>query len=296
MKLQLSMIAALVAAGLSQPAAARDPLVLEASSAWELDYAADSCALRRNFGEGDQRTQLEMRRFQPGIGLQATVVTKATKMARRNFRYRLDPAGEWKDVDMPIYAHFADKFEGVIFSFGLVEAPLEGDSKPEEWAEFFQTVDFRSLEAEAAGTVQSITLSRAFKDDLVLKTGSLKAPLIALSDCVNELTTHWGIDVEAHKTRTRSAVPVTIARVSRMLDYPPRMLRENLPGLVNIRLDVDETGVVTDCHIQMPLSDPEFEKESCTKVKRGLKFDPALDKDGNPMKSYYVTSVRFQIR
>jgi hypothetical protein len=46
----------------------------------------------------------------------------------------------------------------------------------------------------------------------------------------------------------------------------------------------------------MPMSDPEFEESSCADIQHAFEFEPALDNDGNPMKSYYITSVQFHIR
>ena len=128
-----------------------------------------------------------------------------------------------------------------------------------------------------------------------MRLGGFDKAIAALNDCVDELMSHWNIDVEAHRTLTRPAAPVNLPDVSRMIDYPPKMAREGMQGVVNIRLAVDETGLVTSCHIQMPLSDPVFEESSCADIQHALDFDPALDKDGQPIKSYYVTSVRFQM-
>jgi hypothetical protein len=283
-----------LAAALSQPAAAKEPLVLEPSSHWELDYAKDSCALRRMFGEGEQQTQIEMRRFQPDLTLQTTVATKAAKMTKRKYRFRFGTE-EWSDVENPLYAYLSDDFEGVIFLHSLVDAGIAQDAEPEEWGQFYIENDIAALEAEAGAKVQTLTISRAFRSDLLLKTGPLKQPLTALNQCIDELMSHWSIDVEAHKTRSRSATPVDFTGAASMVGYPPKMLRRGLPGLVNVRLDISETGRVMACHIQMPLSDPEFEESSCADIQHAFDFEPALDKDGKPMKSYYVNRVRFQI-
>lgn len=80
-----------------------------------------------------------------------------------------------------------------------------------------------------------------------------------------------------------------------MMDYPPKMLRRSMPGLVNVRLAIDERGLITACHIQMPLSDPEFEASSCADIQHALEFDPALDKDANPIASYWITTVIFSL-
>ncbi len=284
------IVAAGIAAVICQPAAANEPLALEPSSPWELTYEADSCALRRTFGEGDQQTQLEMRRFAPGINLQTTIASRA-RMTRRNFRLRFGDEGEWEDHENPLYAYFDDNFEGVIFRHTLLSPRVGPDEPPSLPA----GIDLATMEAEAAATLDSLSISRAFGDELVLETGPLKKPILLLNECIDELMTHWGIDVEAHKTLARSAAPIDLAQAARMIGYPPKMVQRSLPGLVNIRLDIDETGRVTECHIQMPLSDPEFEESSCADIQHAFEFDPALDKDGKPLKSYYVTSVRFEI-
>jgi hypothetical protein len=290
--LAIAFIAA--ASGWAQPTAAKT-LELAPTSPWTVHYDEDSCVLLRVFGEGDERSQLEMRRFGPDIRLQTTVMTKASRMTNReDFRFRLGDEGEWEDVERPLYADFGDSFNGVIFSHTLLDHPLD-NPKPEDWDRFHIENDVPAMEAEAGAKLNSLTISRAFSDQLILKTGRLDKPLLALNECIDELLTHWDINAEAHKTRSRSALPVNMKKAVRMIDYPPKMLEQSLPGLVNIRLDIDETGQVTQCHIQMPLSDPEFEETSCADIQHGFGFDPALDKDGKPMKSYYVTSVHFHI-
>jgi hypothetical protein len=278
----------------AEPAAAKT-LEMEPTSPWNLHYDSDSCVLRRAFGEGEQRTQLDMRRFQPGVGLQTTIATKAMRMTQRDFRYRFDPKIEWQDAAMANYVHFAEDFEGVIFTPLLIDLPFGKKPDAKEVEQFLKTADLEALEAEAGDRVQSITISRAFWDDLVLKTGSLKAPLSALNTCIDELLNHWGIDVEAHKTLTRPATPRNVEEMGRRIPYPPKMLARRLPGIVNVRLNVDESGAVSGCHIQMELSDPAFESATCNTLLKALKFDPALDKNGNPIASYWINRVYFRL-
>ena len=214
-------------------------------------------------------------------------------MTMRDYRYRFG-AEEWADVDIPLYAHMSDGFGAVILRHALLSPAIEpGDTSA--WERFYIENDIASLEAQAAAKLDKLTVDGAFKMDLVLKTGPLNKPLIALNECVDELMTHWGIDVGAHKTLSRRATPVDMAAAASMVGYPPKMLRQNLPGLVNVRLDISETGRVTACHIQMPMSDPEFEESSCADIQHAFEFEPALDKEGKPIKSYYVTVVRFTI-
>lgn len=289
----------LLSSALASPALAEDAPGLAPSSEWVLDYDDDSCALRRAFGSGDDQAFIELRRFEPGLDLQALVGTNGLD-PRQNagFRYRFGAAGEWRQAGIPLTARLADGFKGVVFALSLLEKPEDG-SDPAELAGqalYERSPAGKAAELVAATAADSLTLGRVFNRELTLQTGSLAAPIAALNECVAELTTHWNIDAEAHKTLTRPAVPINLGTIGRMMDYPPRMAQQRMPGLVNVRLAIDPAGLITDCHIQMPLSDPAFEKSSCADIQHALEFDPALDKDGKPIASYWVTKVFFQMR
>lgn len=276
------------------PAAAADPPVLAPSSPWSIDYDADSCALIRSFGSGEHQAYLEIRRFAPGWGLQTTVASNRVS-ARENpdLRYRFTGEERWQKPALGVSVTVNDTMKGVIFEPALPLLPeweaLGGEAEREA---YFSAMDFRAIERQQAAATNSLSV-HGLGPEFTLRLGKLEAPITALQDCVDELTTHWNIDVEAHKTLTRRASPVNFRAGSKMLDYPPAMLMRSMPGLVNIRLAIDETGNITGCRIQMPLSDPEFEESSCADIQHAFDFEPALDKDGKPLASYWTTKVVF---
>jgi len=283
-------IAAALSALIACPAAAED---FAPSSAWTLDYDDDSCALRRMFGAGENRVYLEFRRFEPDTSLQ--IVIASERMNARNpsnFRYRFSSEADWRDTP-GINITLDNEFSGVIFNTVLFRTP-EGMTDPDRDA-YLRSIDWRAQEREIVSRTDAITLRGAYRRELTLQLGPMGPPMAALNECIDELMTHWDIDVEAHKTLTRAAIPIDYTSSSSMLDYPPKMLLRSMPGLVNIRLAIDETGRITGCHIQMPLSDPEFEESSCADIQHAFEFEPALDKDGKPIASYWVTGVRFII-
>jgi len=292
----LAIALAMIAAPLG-PALAEDRPGLAPSSQWTLDYDTDSCALRRMFGEGDNRVYLEFRRFGPGLRLQAIVASNSMKARNpATFRYRFGADADWRSVAMAPTMNLADGFSGVVFGSSLVVVPEdEQEADPLEQDVYARRMERRAAENARAAQTDTLVMRGAFRREVVLWLGSLEKPIEALNACVDELMTHWGIDVEAHKSLTRAAAPVNLREVPRMMDYPPEMLRRNMPGLVNVRLDIDERGLITDCHIQMPLSDPAFEASSCADIQHALEFDPALDKDGKPIASYWITRVVFQL-
>jgi hypothetical protein len=103
------------------PATAEERPPLAPNVPWTLEADDDSCALRRIFGEGDQRGYLEFRRFGPGPYLQ-TVIASTSMKARRTgdpFRYRFGN-GEWQETGDRLTTTMAEGFSGVIFLHALV--------------------------------------------------------------------------------------------------------------------------------------------------------------------------------
>ena len=134
-----------------------------------------------------------------------------------------------------------------------------------------------------------LALQSVLKRDIVLETGSMGKPLAALRVCVNELMTHWGIDLEKHRTLARRATPRSDPRTwIRPKDY----LGEGRSiGFINFRLIVDEKGKVAECTILGPTQLGEFPETACSRLARRAKFDPALDAFDRPVRSYYISSV-----
>jgi hypothetical protein len=258
-------------------------------------YDADSCALRRQFGEGEQLTYLEMRRFEPGTSTQFIVSTNIAK-ANRTFLFRFDEEEKWRRsggfrLDM------SDGSNGMVFSSTLFEVKIpEALVKDvEALTTYFKNLDHTALEEAAIKTADGVMLQGAFVRDLTLRTGSLEAPIKAMRECTDELITHWGVDAEAHKTLSRPVTAKNAAEMGTKITYPRRLVRQGVPGIVRVRLGVDLAGAVTGCHIQMDLADAQFEKEVCETLSRELHLEPALDKDGNPIASYWINRVTFWV-
>ena len=102
------MLAAAAACSTPGPAWAADPPELAPSSNWTLDYAEDSCALRRMFGQDKNQAYLELRRFEPGMGLQVTFASNRMRIENpASFSFRFEPTeSEWQSglgahVDVP---------------------------------------------------------------------------------------------------------------------------------------------------------------------------------------------------
>lgn len=265
-------------------------LELEPSSQWVLDSAEDSCALRRMFGEGDMSGLLEIRKFAPTSALEVTVSSNGSRTTKHPFEYRFLPIQQWQDDDGTFYVAHKNGFRGGMFSTELskIDEVKEADAGS---VRVVNIQDYRDKELDAGAKITSLEIRGMFKQPIMLKTGSLQAPISTMQKCIDELMTHWGLDAEAQKTVQRPA----ILKIRFRLGFPESIARAGVPALVHLRLDIGPAGDVTGCHIQLPLRDPAYVKSVCAGLKRDLTFEPAIDKDGKPIASYWTERILYKM-
>jgi hypothetical protein len=247
--------------------------------------------LRRLFGEPGQQVLLEFRRFSPSTDMQVSVTSDGIRRGISSPKYRFGPNGEWKVGRNPLRMGIGKEFEGFTFGGSILPEP-EKPNDEEETEPSFDSAD-AALLTQAFTAASDFSVSGGFRRGITLKTGRLLAPHRAMEKCLDELLTHWGIDAQAQKSLTRNATPVNANRVARNVGYPPSMLMTNEPGLIRVRLAITEAGTVRSCHVQLDISNPAFERSACSDLK-DAKFHPALDKDGRPIASYWVTAIIYE--
>ena len=283
----LSAASLLLSSGL---ASAAEPVVLQPTSKWILNYADDSCALRRSFGDADREVVLEMRRFQPTDSLYFTIAGKGIRLPdRAPLKLSVDPDPAPRKIDDPTAIRTAGGHEGYTFL-----ASLESEAEP---AHPGQRLAALYDPAPRERSITGITVSSGFTKPFRLATGSLHAPMDGMRKCIDELLTHWGIDAEAQKTLSKRATPKNQMHWAEELQsrYPSSMLRKGESGIVRIRLTVDPQGMPSGCRAQIKAPDDTFERTACDITMRSARFEPALDANGQPIASYFVTTIFYKI-
>lgn len=278
--------------------AANEPVRLAPSSKWHVEYSEDSCRLARQFGKDKQTSLVVIERFAPGDDLRLTVTGRAFRTARsgKDATLRFGPAeneqqvsfmsGEWGDAPALIFARPLR-----IAPISEKEAAARERLEQTDQLHLFEPAPI-SLERERATTFLSVDAPGT--PEILFETGSLGEPFAALRKCMDELLTHWGINVERHKSLARKAVPTKSPGTwLKSSDYPSSLLRKGAQGIVNFRLSVDREGKVSDCHIQRSTRPEGFDKAVCDALMRRAEFTPALDAEANPIASYYISSARF---
>ncbi len=141
-----------------------------------------------------------------------------------------------------------------------------------------------------------LEIKRGNRQAVRLAPGSMGEPMTAMRTCTEELMTHWGIDVVAHRTLQR--LPVPIGNHGNWIvgyQYPTELLRRGMEGRVDFRLIIGPDGKPTDCKTHKSIRPAGFNEVVCQLLTRRARFEPAVDAKGEPIASYWHNSVRFVI-
>lgn len=285
----------LSAAFASAQVAAADPPVLEPSSKWVLDYADGYCRLVRQFGGSGRETIFYLEQYEPGDTY--TVQIAGPDFATQGLRqpsFRFGPEGG----SVPTYRLIGSSLGK--FGSGAMANEVALLPKPERERNTLSEKDLGKVEPPMdPAAAKPITWFEVLEEQRVigrLALGSMHDPVKALNSCTEDLLTHWGIDVAAHKGRSRGvAVKGNPGDWIGAGDYPVELMRAGTQGVVHFRLDVDERGRATQCSIQQSTRPAQFDRVVCSKIARNARFEPALDSAGKPMKSFWRSTVRFEL-
>ncbi|WP_197921649.1 energy transducer TonB [Aurantiacibacter sediminis] len=247
--------------------------------------------MRRQFSDGTDTAFMEMRQFSPNGALQFIVYSDTMETRSRRFRYQVMPDTEERENPNAFRISLNDGGTGMMFNGSLstaamAEAASDGDIE-------ITDEQRRQREAEVTG----IHFSNSFEHPLVLETGSMADPMGAMRGCMDNLLTFWGIDVDAHQSLTREVQPLRMRQwVHRFVrEYPSGALREGEQASLNLRLIINTEGEVEECHVQSAVGLEVFHDTACDGLRRHARFEPALDAAGNAIRSYWTTSVLYQI-
>lgn len=303
-KLFMAKAAALLGvAAFSSPAlannsvASNENIKLAPSSAWNIEFAEDACRLSRLFGEGDDKVALVLGRYVPGDWTHMVVAggPLAGSKRRQEALVQFGPVEGSHEYE-PFLGSLGQYEPALIFSgVRFFPSPDDDEGKDPE-NEVDAQVFKEEFSRDREKAIEWVAIERNGSKRVILELGGFGDAMGAMRRCTDELVTHWGIDVEAHRSLTRAATPSNdIGRWVTPNDYPRNLLAKGYQGMVRFRLSVDEDGKATQCHIQDSTRPEGFDKVVCDTIMSRAAFEPALDKDGNPIRSFYRNTVRFEL-
>ena len=282
---------------------ASQPLRLQPSSQWNVDYAENSCRLSRAFGEGDGATILSLESEVPGqadmfvIGKQ--IKTNYSEVFGRFLPGQKKPKkGEvvqsphgtailWKHADLfsdETIERIMAKAKAMGFRRGVRPPPIDLAEKAQLEAE---------REAFAAKVVALEIGPRGMP--LILDTGSLGAAIKAFDKCSRDSLRDWGIDPAIEEKIVRRPWSPDVYKWFTSSDYPPSMVVQGQQADVKVRLLVDATGKVTRCTSLSHFKEKSFNDVVCSKFMTRARFQPAELADGTKVPSFYWNHVVFRV-
>ncbi len=281
-------------------AAPKEPLRLKANGSWISDYQKDGCRLMRQFGDGENKSLIIMSRFAPQESFSLTLAGKPFKLTKgADVKIQFGPDEAEQDINF-MTGTFGE-MPSLVQAGGMRLSPpsasemaaLEAEKKK---SKLFQHVKIEPVGVEREKRVKLLKIGRPLRQAVVLELGAMDKPLAALNTCITDLVSSWGLDAEKHRTMTRPVLPANApGQWVTTNDYPSKMLTAGQPAIVEFRLEVDETGKATRCHIQQTTRPKEFDAAVCNGIMKKSKLTPALDAEGKPMKSYFQETVIFKL-
>lgn len=261
--------------------------VLQPISPWHVSWEDRSCVMRRAFGSADNPFIIQFERFGPHDEFQLVLLGKWLS----NLSYPDKLAIEYGDarfVHQPKRYLMGQNSAGVpsvfVSSSSLMETP-DGYVRPAR----------PLISSEYEASITKMTIIRA-RHRITLATGSLGAPFAALRKCTDQLIAEWGLDPVQQSTLSRTPEPVmNPGRWLRSNDYPLGSLMSGRQAIVNFRLNVGSDGRSTACEVQSAYADEHFKKITCDLLMRRASFVPALDARGQPIPSFYLSTVNWVI-
>ena len=291
-----TLILALSAASITAAAPAQDepPRLFTPSGPWAMEYADDSCRLIRNFNLGAKQITLALERHQPGTGIDIGLAGNGIQVWSKAeaAEYAFLPGG--KPTARTAYSSkLTDGRTYYLLTGASLEVEQAKISSPGV-SEPARTPRETDPELAAAASIDTLVLSKGFKDPPRLALGSMVAPMAAMHTCIEDLLTHWGVDAKAHRSLSRQAGPIDLKQLSSAITYPMNAELDHRDGFVRFRLMLDREGKPTNCVVTSPRGAKEFESVTCRSLERA-QFLPALDASRTAIASYYIGLVRFNV-
>jgi hypothetical protein len=283
------MVAAIVCGQTCQSAFAKgdDPIMLERSGHWNVNYDDDSCSLLGSFGSGKDEIVVQISRFAPGDHFTLTLAGRPFRARFLQSRIGIDFGPEVNPQSrVTMNGKWGDK------PMSILVGALRLDDRTDQSAD----TPLPTITVGMERAVRTVDITTQDRTSYRLALGPMDAPMGVLRKCTDDLLKAWGLDPAVQAGLSRRVVPtsnpgswVTGA------DYPRGQLQARQTALVRFRLIVDESGKLAGCRVQRATQGYEFAQVTCNRISERARFEPALDAAGKPVASYFQSTVRFLI-
>lgn len=281
------VLSAVLAFAVPLSAEARSSLELAPTADWSLGERARSCVLNRTFEADGKQVELRLENVKLGTGFRVIVLTDDFRPSKLGLTTGFLP-GEPVNWGLPKQVEASDGRKGVMFDAGVMVGTPQ--------VELADTLpgSFETLAKRREIEVDRLLIGDVFSKDLVLLTGSMRPPMLAMRACVSRVASRLGVAPEesaANLVDARFADPEGwIHRLQRY--FPKDFAFSGKNARIQLKLKIDADGNVSDCTMTQQFGPPEFGWSAC-RMAMQEKFLPALDAEGQPTSSTFQTVVNY---
>lgn len=293
-----------------QPAIAQakdePPTILAPSSNWHLDMGDNKCRIARSFGDEKNRTAFYLEQWEPGKSADWLVAGppfdrfKPSRKATLTFSTGGDTK-EFEFLDASL-GDFGRSIGGMTTIVPNTEPVPEPGKKRISEDQRDYSLDPRGLpKLDVSSAKQIVTLNVAQKGSgaVTLRLGEMDKPMEAMNLCMESLVKSWGLDVEQQKQVVSTAKITNMDEIVKMIahSYPEKALRRGAQAAFYLRLMVDAEGKVENCAVLNITIAKDFGNflYPCTVFTKHAEFEPARGQNGEPVRTYYMSRIRFAL-
>lgn len=263
---------------------------LAPSSPWNLDFGENKCRLQRVFEHEGRRHAVIIEQSAPDSSFSLVLAGPALTRLKG-----IDELALGLNSDIPLVVNrrilpgtlpdYGSAF--VLSSVSLTRfKPGPSGAGPQPHS--------AEIDVSAAAMVNRIVLANAKgKQAVSYETGNMRDVFAALNVCTSDFLVQWGLDPEQHRAYRRPHLANGL-ELTRYLQrtYPDRALEKGEGGVFGFRLIVEADGSISSCHVEANSAVTELDPR-CADIVKIAQMEPALDAEGKPMRSFYVTKLTF---
>jgi protein TonB len=99
-------------------------------------------------------------------------------------------------------------------------------------------------------------------------------------------------------SKARGATPLNQSRWASQIsdNYPARAANEGIEGRVTVSGTVSPDGRVSSCSVTNSSGSRDLDSAACAGMQRYARFNPALDRDGNPISGSYTQVITYRLQ
>ena len=256
------------------------------TSKWIVNFADAQCIATRNYGTEADPLYLVLKAPAIGDTIQLGVVRKGGRL-------------EANQVDDNLILNDSISLRKSFLEFGVkamgqramfVNLPAKDVASLREATSI--RVRIREKGIERLGTRLGKGLTASEEGFAVTQMAAL---LKTLDTCAADLRKTWKVWSDDKGDGLKEGPSANLAQLFSPEDYPGVAALKGQQGRVSLVIMVDEQGKVADCTVIQTSGVAALDAQSCSVIKLGAKYKPAIALDGKPSKSAAFQTISWKI-